>query len=1786
MSSQLNVAHNEPNSLVELLELRAELQGHKIAYTFLIDGEQQAISMTYSQLDTQARTIATTLQALDLQGERAVLLYPQGLDYIAAFFGCLYAGVIAVPAYPPKNQRTMPRLQAIIEDSQAAIILSTDAVANSARALCLAPENGINVDWLLTNQSLKSSADHWQAPVLTPESLAFLQYTSGSTGLAKGVMVSHGNLMANQAIIKDGFGHDHQSTVVGWLPLYHDMGLIGNVMQPLYTGASVVLMSPLAFLEKPVRWLQAISKYQAHTSGAPNFAFDLCVQKISVEDKAQLDLSSWQLAFNGSEPIHSATLDRFAAAFAECGFKREAFYPCYGLAEATLLVTGATKAVAPTIKAFNKAKLEQHVACTNVAHLEDYRRLVGCGVAGLHHQIRIVHPDTQAVCENGQVGEIQVSGASIAQGYWQNALATAETFITDKDDTRWLRTGDLGFIDHGELFVSGRLKDLIIIRGRNYHPHDIEHAAQAAVDCLSHGCLAAFAVSNDETEKLVLLAELKRSHLRLADYRAQFSAIRCRLVEECGVQVDEIVLLKPNAILKTTSGKIRRSACKDRYERAQLESVAIDSIRSTNLGLYSEKAQTANSKVSEQAPAAYSANSAELTLLRQTLLLAPITAAAPLLANYLTTRVAALSGLAQEQIDLSASVLSLGIDSLKATELKYVIDEFLNIDFPVVMLLLDEQSLMDIAAHALSLAKLEKVSKPLATITHIATQEMPLSIGQQALWTVCQVTAMPTIYNMAVALQIDSVCDSNALRAALQDLLNRHGQLRATFKLNDKTQTIQTLASSKPPAFTLVRCDNEADRQQKISAWLNKAFDLQNGALLRTALFSITNDNHILVFCAHHLVIDLRSMTILLQELKQLYRAEVLQQPRTLPALMTRYSDYLGWQQDYLSSPDAEQAWTYWQQQLAGELPKLELVNNKIRPLTPSYQGGAETLVINPQTLKKLRALAADNNVTLYMLLLSVFKTLLYRYSGQHDVIVGSPLHGRTKQAFADLVGYFVNPVALRSQPMGDKAFTEYLAEVRHTVLEALRHQDYPFSMLVEKLQPERISGLSPFYRTWFVLQADANAGSDAAALALGIPDIAIDWEELAVKSAALPETVAQFDLTLMMAETEQGLLASFQYARDLFDQPTIMQLMGHFQCLLEGVLANPSQCLAELPLLTAAEQHRQVVDWNATQARSSNLGLYSECSGIHQLFEQQAEKTPNAIAVVFQEQRLSYAELNSKANQLAHFLQTRGVKAESHVAVCMERSLDLVISLLAILKAGAAYLPIDPAYPLERQRYVLHDAHVKLLLTHSALLDRIACDDVDTLCLDSQHATWNSNLGLNADNSITTWNPNLGLDSSNTAYIIYTSGSTGQPKGVMVSHANVLHSTLARQHYYDQPVGCYLLLSSFAFDSSVAGIFWTLSQGGCLCLPNEQQPKDPMSLGKLIAQQHVTHLLGLPALYSAILDTVSPSKLASLNTVIVAGEACAPRIVQQHHDTLPTATLHNEYGPTEATVWSSVCTLKEPLIGNTVAIGKPISSTQIYILNPVLHPVPVGVIGEIYIGGAGITRGYLHQPTLTAEKFVPNPFNASGERLYKTGDLAYYQADGTIEFCGRADQQIKLRGYRIECGEIESCLLQHPAVKKAVVLVRDERLVAFIVAKNDAVLDATMLKIQLKTRLPEYMIPNVLVFLDTLPLNANGKVDRHALLTFESQEVSSATESVAPRDEAEEAIAQIWREILGVESLGIHDDFFELGGHSLSGVQVVARIQESFGIDVPVNVLFEAPTIAEFVDRVAEYQN
>jgi len=1741
----------DATSLVTVLQRRAEWHPDRTAYTFLEFGEASSRSLTYGELDRAVRQLAAQLQQMGMQGERAVLLYPPSLDYIVAFFACLYAGTVAVPAYPPSNNRHMPRLQAILDDSRAKIILTTAQVAGSVRQFAGASEALLAKNWFATDGRSSCDASSWQAPALRASDLAFLQYTSGSTGDAKGVMISHGNLIANQHLIKRRFGHDERSTVAGWLPLYHDMGLIGNVMQPLYCGAGAVLMSPMAFLEKPLRWLQAISDYRARTSGGPNFAYDLCVQKIGEDEKAGLDLSHWRLAFNGAEPINPETLRRFSEAFAGAGFRRQAFYPCYGLAEATLLATGAIKQSVPIVAAFDKRELEQRIVNAVADGDPNARRLVGCGSVDKAQGLRIVDPDSGALCEAGRIGEIWIGGPSIAQGYWQNAEMSARTFSVDAEGKRWLRTGDLGFVDGGELFVSGRLKDLIIVRGRNYYPHDLEYAVEAATDALNPTSTVAFAVDEADGEKLVVLAELKRNRVRQGDYRAEFAAMRARLTEECGIQTDRIVFLKPGSILKTSSGKLRRSACREAYLRQGFEAVAFDGLQ----------------QPSEMPPSERLAviSSGEHNLLRLALLSLDKANAAALLAGQLALKAAALSGVDAGTIGPRHTLTGLGLDSLKAVEMKYFIDELLGIDLPIAKML-GSATLQESALTALSLVENAgaSIKKPDQVAEGIAAKTA-MSYNQQALWTQAKLQSGEALYHMPVALAIRGYVDPNALQNALTELCLRHPQLRSGFDLDDDNRPVCLPLTLAELPLESAECAGQAERLETLRAFVGKPFDLQRGPLMRCALFSCGDTDHVLAFCAHHLIVDFRSLQILLAELQTLYSAGTAGQRPSLSAPAASYADFVGWQQYYLESAAAENDRQYWSEQLAGELPRLELPGERQGAGSPSYRSDAEALIVAPVLVDKLKGLAASHHTTLYTVLLTLFKTLLYRYSGQHDLIVGSPSLGRPQREFADVVGYFVNPIALRSRPYGEQRFCDYLDDVNATVLGALEHQYFPYPLLVEPLR-SRMTADSSSFRTWFALQT----GSDrlASALALGQSGVALEWAGIAAESYALPERSEAFDLALLCAETGQGLTAVFSYRSDVLEGETVKRMLGHFESLLHGILADPSCRLSQLPLLTVPEW-RQLTASNATGVD------FPRQQTLVDVFESVVERQPEATALIFGEQRLSYAELNAKANRLAHYLLAQGAGPERRIALSMPRGSELLIGMLAILKAGAVYVPIDPNYPEDRQNYLFRDAGADWLLTVSALAPKLNCGRRVKICVDE----------VGAYSAYSAANPRVARSPAYAAYVIYTSGSTGWPKGVLVSHANLLHSTLARHAYYREPVGCYLLLPSFAFDSSVAGIFWTLSQGGCLCLPDDGLLKEPLGLGALIERHRVTHLLTLPSLYQLLLEHLPTAALQSLRTAIVAGEACPGALGELHFARLQTAALFNEYGPTEATVWCSVYQVTPEDAEATLSIGRAIANMRIYVVDTRLQPVPVGVAGELLVGGDGISRGYLGQPALTAERFVPDPFCGDGGRLYRTGDRVRYRPDGNIEFLGRFDQQVKVRGYRIELGEIEACLLRHPAVTFAAVVAREDvpgfkRLVAYLVGDR---VDQEAVKAHLKDRLPEYMQPSVWLWLEAMPLNANGKLDRKALPLPDLQS-ERQDGFVAPRDEAEEAMAAIWREVLGVERLGVHDDFFELGGHSLAGVQVMAKVQELFAIELPVNVLFEATTIAEFVDRMAEY--
>ncbi|MGX2041491.1 amino acid adenylation domain-containing protein [Methylocaldum sp. MU1018] len=1798
-------------NLVELLGARAYENAAGKGYVFLGDGEIESGRLTFADLDRRARAIAARLQTLGMIGERALLLYPPGLEYIEAFFGCLYAGAIAVPAYPPTRQH-LPRLQAVMRDAAPGVIMTTAELVAKFRdefvggALCAAS------NWLATDAVASGEAGRWRAPVLAPESLAFLQYTSGSTGDPKGVMVSHGNLLANQEAIRQSFGHTEHSTVVGWLPLYHDMGLIGNILQPLYVGSTAVLMSPMAFLEKPVRWLKAISEYRAATSGGPNFAYDLCVRKVTAEQKRGLDLSAWTLAFNGSEPVRAATLERFAGAFAECGFRRESFFPCYGLAEATLFVTG-------TGLETGGLRLEEK---PDKADFDDssslsppVSSLVSCGLPADRHIVQIVDPNTGKPCLPGREGEIWVSGPSVAQGYWNCAEESENTFRArleagdlrpDKKGTKafpqasglqpqtsYLRTGDLGLLDDGRLYVTGRIKDLIIIRGRNYYPQDIEHALTDSVDVLRPGGCAAFSVTCQDEEKPIVVAELTREAIRKADYEAIFASLRSALAEICELTAAELVLVRPGGVPKTSSGKLRRQACKQAYLEGALPVLArSDDPKERGAQLAGQDSSATSGGTRKASERKATPQEFQLQLLQEALSVVPQPQRAALISRFLRTRIAHLLKIEESAVSVESPLRASGLDSLKAVELKHTVDELLGIEAPLTLFLSD-RSAVEVA---------EALAGQTGDRTAVEEDEpaspcSSLSATQLSMWTMQHMEPDSIVYNLHLALRIENGTDAESLRRSFYRLAERHDMLRTVYR-NDGDEVFQSVLplADLPDFFTAVDASawSESELQDDMARQVREPFDLAQGPVLRVVLYRQgTAEPPVLLLCAHHIALDLWSVLILVDELRKIHSERSEASELSLPPSASNYAAFAAWQQSYLQSPVSDADWDYWRQQLAGELPILALPTDRPRPAVPDYRGASVAVRLSREETGRLRELAGRSGVTLFTLLLAAYKVLLHRYTRQTDLIVGVPTSGRSQARFASVAGNFVNPVPLRSHPSGDKLFSVYLAEVHEALLGALEHQDYPFSLMVERLNVQRDADHWPVYQTLFVLQqAQTGIGNELAQLALGEDGEISAWSDWPVRPLAIRKRVENFDLKLMAAECDEELLFSFQYRSDLFEPVTIARLAHHFEILLGSIAAGPRAPLGDLPLLSEAERQRMLAEWNAT----ANPGFRAQTSTLSRLFEVQAEKTPEATAVIFGNRRLTYRELNACSNRLAHALIAAGIAPDTPVGICARRSLEMVIGLLGILKAGGAYLPLDPNYPAERLSAMLSDAKVSLILTQPEFVPAFP---------DFAGTVLSLNAGLENFAGIPEHNPNVPIGEEILAYVLFTSGSTGRPKGVGISHKAVRNRLLWMQDRFGlDATDAVLQKTPFTFDVSVWEFFWPLIAGSRLIVAAPGDHREPERLVDLIERHSVTTVHFVPSMLGAFLESADLNRCASLRRVICSGEALTADL-QNRFVERSAAELHNLYGPTEAAIDVTAWDCGRNRAERTVSIGRPIANTKVYLLDDRLNPVPVGVAGELYIGGIQLARGYLNRPDLTAERFVPDPFarleagdlrlegkylSASSSsltpqvsgRLYRTGDLARYRPDGAIEYLGRIDHQVKIRGFRIELGEIEARLLKHPAVNEAAVVVRgenpDERqIVAYWTSAQEPASPADALQFFLKEALPEYMIPAAFMRLDRLPVTANGKLDRKALPAPDLGQ-QFAYQYVAPRDPAEECLANIWADLLGIERIGIHDNFFALGGDSIRAIQVASRAHRA-GWPITPRMVFQYQTVAELAE-------
>lgn len=1714
-----DIAYN-CSTLVDLLQYRSGDQPNREAFIFLQDGENEEITLTYQELGRRSRAIAAQMRSMGMVGERALLLYPPGLDFLAAFFGCLYAGVVAVPAYPPHNQRNTPRIQAIIADAQAAIALTTSTLLPKVQSLLGEKNHTEILQWLATDSLEQGIETSWQAPYIERDSLAFLQYTSGSTGTPKGVMLSHSNLLHNAAVTYQFMEHSPNSKFVSWLPVYHDMGLIGGILQPLYGGFPCILLSPASFLQRPYRWLQTISRYQGTTSGGPNFAYELCVNKITPEQYTTLDLSSWSVAFNGAEPIRQDTLERFAATFAECGFRPEAFYPCYGMAEATLMVSGVAKTALPRCKSVDKTALSQHQVCESTTN-QDSQAFVSCGYSIAEQQIVIAHPENCTRCQPNEVGEIWVASPSVGKGYWHRTLETEQIFcayLKDTGEGPFLRTGDLGFLDNDELFITGRVKDLIIIRGRNLYPQDIELTAERSHPSLRLGSCAVFAVEVDNEERLVVVQEL--------EFRAKpngnevITAIRQAIAEEHEVQVYAVVLIKPGTIPKTSSGKIQRRATRAAFLANNLDVASSNVLRSADVTVKENRLQ------------------------RQVLVSLAPNESQSLLEAYIQEQVARVLSIKLNEVNPEQPFSTFGLDSLKAFELQNRIENALGITLSVADFFAGWNARL-LATKILAQLKIAAISSESLLPVHRHNDFHPLSFAQQRLWFIHQLVPDTPAYNIPIIIRFQGRVNVAVLEQSLNEIIKRHEILRTNFIVVDG-QPVQIIQ----PEFNinllvkdlqqLPQSNRTTESQHLIKKLAQQTFDLSSQPLLRAQLLRL-GEEYQLVLILNHIIVDGWSIGILNRELATIYEALVNGKPSPLPELPIQYLDFTYWQQRWLQGDRLQTLITYWKQQLGGNLPVLNLPTDKPRGSFPTFNGAQAKLVLSPSLSAELKKLCQQEGATLFMVLLAAFKTLLYRYTGQTDILVGSPIASRNRAEIEPLVGFFVNVLVLRTSLEGVPSFRELLQRVKATALGAYTHQDLPFDKLVEELQPERHLSYNPLFQVMFVLQ---NVPLPTPQLL----DIDITFEE------GFNDT-AKFDLTLFMEDREQGLVATLEYNTDLFHADTMHRMLGHLQTLLEGIIANRDRSIAELPLLTGFERKQILVDWNQTQTD------YPQHLCIHQLFEQQVEHTPNAVALVFENQRLTYREINNQANQLAGYLQKLGVKPEVCVGICMERSPEMVIGLLAILKAGGAYVPLDPKYPQERLAFMLEDSQAEILLTRSHLIQHFT-SAINTICLDRD---WQFLKQQSRENLLSE------VTSNNLAYIIYTSGSTGKPKGVAIEHRSCIALlTWARQVFADELAGV-LASTSICFDLSVFELFVPLSWGG-----------------KVILVENALHLPISPAATEVSLVNTVPSIIiellringlpVSVRTLNLAGEPLQHQLVQQIYQNDAIQKVFNLYGPSEDTTYSTFREVKKG--DKIVTIGRPIDNAQIYLLDAHLQLVPVGVKGEIYIGGAGLARGYLNRPEVTTERFITNPFdNELNARLYKTGDLARYLPDGNLEYLGRIDDQVKIRGFRIELGEIEKVLIEHPAVREVVVLALeqqpgDKQLVAYFVLEKGQAPTTNELRNYLKGALPDYMVPAVFVLLDTMPLLPNGKVNRSALQLHTDLRPTIAVTYEAPNSEMERAIATIWQEVLNLDKVGINDNFFDLGGHSLLMVQVKQKLGSVLKQELSIVELFQHPTI------------
>ncbi len=1662
-----------PGGLVTRLAEHAFHAPEKVALSVASLGDERRVALSYAELTARSRAVARALAAKVRPGARVLLLFPTAPEFAPAFLGCLAAGVIAVPVPLPMDEGARRRVLNVARDCDVSLVVSLSFV----RDLVLASEDqalrafAAAHDWLLADHIEAAAGDDGAGlPVAAADDIAFLQYTSGSTSTPRGVVVTHGALLHNEAAIQRAFGVRQDSTIVSWLPLHHDMGLIGAMLQPLYAGAKGVILDPLSFLRSPASWLQVISDEHADISGGPNFAYDLCVRKVTDEQKAGLDLSCWRVAFNGAAQVYPRTLRAFTQAFRETGFRTEAHLPCYGLAESTLLVTTVAPAVSRTF--------------------DDGRELTAYRLPD-HADVTVLDRANDTELDAGQIGEIAVAGGSNGSGYWGQ-----EPFGT------FLRTGDLGFCDGDELFVVGRSKDLIVQRGRNIYPEDLEADAGVCDPDVRPGRCAVFGVEDDRADgdEAVAVCQEVRAHTRPERYEEIATRVRATLSRIHGVTARTVLLVPPGTIGKTSSGKVQRYAARQRHLDGELPVLLDDTLTGRTSSLIERLATDS-------------------------------------LTPALCAHIGDLLGL-PEPPPASASLADLGADSLIAVHIRQELADVLGVELaPTVAL--RAGSIGELAA----LAEAAGVASPPDPASLDSTADgYELSPAQQALWFLHH-AAPGGDYNVTRAFRVTGTVEPDALRTALAAVADRHPSLRLAISTRDGAPHAELRDTSGVDVQSIDARSWEAARE---SAWYRdfatRPFDLTTGTPLRAALLRRDTD-WLFALSLHHIVCDVASFAIVMADLA----AELSGQPpasRPVPA-----------------AAQARDHSDFWRAELDGELPTLTLPDLGTRAAGTYRASLAFRVPAAPLT-----AYAREHELTLHNLLFAAYQVLLHRLSGQADLLVGMPCAGRTDRARAEWVGHLVNVVPVRSAYRAEVPFAAFAAATHRHVLDVLDHADQPLSDIVRLVNPDRDSATATIFQAMFTCYTTSLPG--AAAVVTGDEKAELRAGDATVHGYPVPDHTTQSDLGLNVAVRDDVLDFQLQYDDARVSREQAELVVRALSTLLAAIGANWPGPLPLLPSDEAAGLVERAVGPDVPRPKN-----YLDS------FERWVDRAPDRIAVDDGTVRLTYAELDARANHAAERLRAAGVGTDRTVVMSADRSADYLVALVALHKADGAYVPISPREAPRRAAAMVDAVEPAAIIATPS--GRHLFGDREVF-----------DLAKLASGRSTTRPPRLCHDHA-TSTIIHTSGSTGVPKAAVSTNYGVTnHMWQMTEHFGLTEHDCVAQPAPVSFDISVWQLLTPLMIGGRVRIVPEPDSQSPASLLKAVVDGGVTMLELVPSNIVALLDAGLAATPGALRVMLSTGEMLTHDVLWRWVRELPGIPVHNAYGPAECTddVTAGLCA-DGPNRPMTTAVGRPLANTTVYVLDEHLQPVPPGVIGLLHVGGGAVGRGYRGNPRRTAEMFVPDPYAAvPGGRLYRTGDLGRVNADGDLEFLGRADTQIKIRGQRIEVGEVEAALRRCSGVVEAAVKVHTgpagASLVGYVARLGGPNGPAAVLgfdederfRAVLAELLPRHMIPTIIAELGRLPRSKNGKVDYRSLEFATPATAKAATELDDP---LAAAVRSLWAALLERDEVGGEDSFFQLGGHSLLALTMMDRVNALFGVRLTVDAVFAHPRLRDFVAAV-----